>query len=434
VANGEGAKPSLVRAINLRATFELIQLVGPVGTARVVGETGLSRPTVADVLTQLLNLGLIRKAGRTRRLPGPSAQVYGVNPQAGWVLSLDVGREWVRAELTDLTGATVARSAWRTDLSTTSTLITQLRQVAERLTAEARITLAQVEQVVVGTPGLVRPGEDHLSLAPNFPGWENASVIAEIRKALVAPVVFENDANLAAVGEHIHGVARGARDFVVVFLGTGVGMGVVLDGELRHGARGLAGEIGYLALDMDAQGAKHAAWRAGAFEALVSSSAILGLAHAKGLSNAGSTPEVFDAARSGDEIAGGVIATVARRLAHAIAAIAAVLDPELVVLGGGIGSGGGDLLLSPIAETLTAISPFSPRLAVSTLGSEAVVAGASALGLRLALDRIFERVASNGPLPEFGGARPGPSMSISDGASRARRGGSRTRPMLRVRS
>jgi predicted NBD/HSP70 family sugar kinase len=397
----EAAQPSLLRAINLRSTFDSIQARGPIGARQVVRQTGLSRPTVGDVIAQLLDLGLIRRVGRTQGHPGPSAQLYDVDPRAGWVLSLDVGRNWVRAALTDLTGAVVARTASRTSASTAPAVIDQLRQEAERLATEAGIGLADVHQVVVGTPGVIRPGEDHFSLAPNLPGWETAAVVSDIRRAMVAPVLFENDVNLSAVGEHVQGVAQGVDDFVLLAIGTGVGMGVVLDGELRRGATGLAGEIGYLALDMDSPTSERvAAWGAGPFEALVSSSGILNLAHNLGVPGVSSPADVFAAARSGNAEAATVVQIEARRLAHAIAAIAAVLDPQLVVLGGGIGTGGGDLLLRPVVEALAAISPFSPRLAVSALGADAVIAGAAATGLRLALDRIFERAATSSSASE----------------------------------
>ena len=394
----EAAQPSLLRAINLRATFDAIQARGPIGARHVVRQTGLSRPTVGDVITQLLELGLIRRVGRTQGHPGPSAQLYDVEPRAGWILSLDVGRHWVRAALTDLTGAVVARTASRTSASTAPAVIAQLREEAEHLATEAGIGLADVHQVVVGTPGVIRLGEDHFSLAPNLPGWETAAVVSDIRRALVAPVLFENDVNLSAVGEHVQGVAQGVDDFVLLAIGTGVGMGLVLDGELRRGATGLAGEIGYLALDMDSPGSERvAAWGAGPFEALVSSTGILSLARNQGVPGVESPADVFTAARSGNAEAAAVVQIEARRLAHAIAAIAAVLDPQLVVLGGGIGTGGGDLLLRPVVESLAAISPFSPRLAVSALGADAVIAGAAATGLRLALDRIFERAALSLP-------------------------------------
>ena len=234
----EAAQPSLLRAINLRATFDKVQARGPINVSQVVRQTGLSRPTVGDVIAQLLELGLIRRIGRTKGHPGPTAQLYDVNPRAGWILSLDVGRHWVRAALTDLTGAVVARTATRTSASTAPAVIAQLRQAADKLAFEAGIDPAEIHQIVVGTPGVIRPGEDHFSLAPNLPGWETRGVISDIRRALVAPVLFENDVNLAAVGEHFEGVARGVDDFVLLSVGTGVGMGVVLNGELHRGATG----------------------------------------------------------------------------------------------------------------------------------------------------------------------------------------------------
>ncbi len=168
------------------------------------------------------------------------------------MLSLDVGREWVRAALVDLTGAVVGRCATRTPRTTAKAVIAQLRQAAETLTAEAGISLEDINQVVVGTPGVLRPGADHLSLAPQLAGWESPKVIPAIRDALVAPVIFENDVNMAAVGEHVHGVAQDSEDFVLLSVGTGVGTGVFVDGALRRGAAGLAGEISFLRLDLDA--------------------------------------------------------------------------------------------------------------------------------------------------------------------------------------
>jgi predicted NBD/HSP70 family sugar kinase len=387
----EAAKPSLLRAINLRTTFELVRAGGPLAAPQLVRSTGLSKPTVSEVLGQLVNLGLLRKVGRTSGSPGPSAQLYDVNPRAGWVLSLDVGREWVRAALVDITGKVVSRSAARTPRSTAQAVISQLRHAADRVVEEAEISLADINQVVVGTPGVLRAGADHLSLAPQLAGWESPKVIPAIREALVAPVIFENDVNMAAVGEHIQGVAQDSEDFVLLSVGTGVATGLFVDGALRRGAAGLAGEIGFLRLDLDAsvREGHRATWSTGAFESLVGSAAIVALGREHGVLEGTSVAAIFDAARHGDPAADRVVKIEARRLAHAIAAVAAVLDPELVVLGGGIGTGGGDLLLRPIGAALASISPFSPRLEVSTLGADAVIAGCTATGLGLAFDRIF---------------------------------------------
>jgi predicted NBD/HSP70 family sugar kinase len=414
----EGAQPSLLRAINLRATFEVIRAGGPVGAPHVVREARLSRPTVGEVISQLLDLGLIRKAGLSRGLRGPGAQMYDVNPRAGWVLSVDVGREWLRAALSDLTGAVVVHSATRTGTSARAVIV-QVAAAADALAAEAGITRNQLTQVVVGTPGVIRPGDDHLSLAPQLAGWERPRVLTSIREHLEAPVVFENDVKLSAVGEHVDGIAKGSDDFVLISLGTGIGMAAFVEGALRRGASGLAGEIGYLPLKVEG-GRPHAqgsAWGTGAFERMVTSSAISGLAERSGLSADGGAAGVFTAARQGDARALRVVEREAERLAYAVATVAAVLDPELVVLGGGIGAGGGDLLLPLLRGALTSVSPFSPRLEVSTLGAEAVIAGAKATGLRIALDRIFgaDTVAAG----SSNGARPRPWRSHESGVRSA---------------
>ena len=421
------AQPGVLRSMNLRASFDQVHAHGPIGAQELVRLTGLSRPTVGEVITQLLELDLIERVGRTSGLRGPTAQLYDVNPRAGWVLGLDIGRQWLRAALADLTGTVVARSQSRTSESTAPALIAQVRAAAVGLTAEAGVGLTDLHQIVVGTPGVIRPGEDHFSLAPNLLGWESASVISEIRRTLVGPVTFENDVNLAAVGEHDAGVGRGVDDLVYVSVGTGVGMGVILDGELRRGAAGLAGEIGYLALNLDeaasdrteAPSARVAAWGTGAFEARAGSHGIVALAAERGVV-AESSADVFAAARAGDEAAMEVVIVEGRRLAHAIAAIAAVLDPQLVVLGGGVGAGGGDLLIDPIAAALPAISPFFPRLAISALGSEAVLAGAIATGLGRALDELIERAGGGAPVPTARVAGAAPDGSAAGSARRKR--------------
>ncbi len=416
------AQPALVRLINMRAVFEVVHAEGPTTHPEIVQRTGLSKPTVSEVLSQLSERGLVRGVGRTSGRRGPTAQLYGVDPAAGWVLCLDVGREWLRSVVTDLSGAVVGRRAIPTPGGGAGAVIDQLRSAARQAVAEAGLSPEDVTQAVVGTPGVFRPGEDRFSLAPHLLGWESAAVTSEIRKALAAPVVFENDANLAALGEMTEGCARGRRDFVLLWVGTGVGMGVILDGALRRGASGLAGEIGYLRLDPVPEAEQRTgappAWGAGAFERQVSAQAVVELAAELGVIGADQPAAVFSAAREGDPRARQVVDIEARRLAGAIASVSAVLDPELVVLSGSVGAGGGDLLVDRLAEFLPLISPFSPQLAGSALGSEAVLIGARAMGTRLALDRLL---GDSGRPPLAGDARLGPSpVATRDQPSAAR--------------
>jgi predicted NBD/HSP70 family sugar kinase len=389
----ETANPSLVRVINLQVVFDLIDSGGPTGTPELARHSGLSKPTVADVVTELLDLQLLRKVGRRRGSSGPTTQLYDINPRAGWVLSIEIGREWVRAALSDLTGTTVSRTATPTVRFVTSELVAQLRETSQSLCDEAEITLADLDQVVLGIPGVVQSGEHRLSATTNVPALEAPNAITDIETALTSPLLLENDINLAALGEHAKGAARGIGDFVLLSIGTGVGMGVVLNGELHRGARGFAGEVGYLALDVDEVGSRpDGAPGEGTFEGRVSEDGVVALARQLGLSATTASIEVFEAARRGDPIAAKCVEIEARRVAKGIAAISAVLDPELVVLGGDIGAGAGDLLVGPIGGSLPGASPFAPRLAISTLGTEGVLAGAGAVGLRLALGRCLRGI------------------------------------------
>ena len=356
---------------------------------RLVQGTGLSKPTVSEVLRQLVEYGLVVKAGRTSGQVGPSAQLYEVSGASGVVIGIDIGYEWVRVVSADLAGKIIARADERAKRRSARQLVEQVGRLVDQVAGT--IGSATRYLAVVGTPGVLLPGDSHLALAPRLPGWEQPAVLSSLREMVACPVVFENDVNLAAIGELAGGAGRGVRDFVLVSIGTGLGMGVVLDGRLHRGAVGLAGEIGYLPMQESKQ--LHAAAGPirgpGPTERLISSQAVIELAKQSGMSQVSSVASVIDAARAGDEQALRVVATIAERLAHCVASVAAVLDPELVILGGGIGTGAGPLLLEPLQRNLAAISPLRPRLGISELGSAAVVDGAVTEALRLVVERLF---------------------------------------------
>jgi predicted NBD/HSP70 family sugar kinase len=206
------------------------------------------------------------------------------------------------------------------------------------------------------------------------PRLEGLDMAAELASRLGVPVSLENDVNLAALGEQWRGVASGVDDFAFLSIGTGLGAGLVLHGELHRGANGAAGEVDY-------------AVRAPGESALDPSAPAIA-AYADSLGVPSDPPAIFGAARSGDERAQAVVAEEARRIAAHIAPIAAVADVRLVVLGGGIGING-DLLLGPIRGALAERLPYPPRVEVSSLGDAAVLTGALALALRSALENVF---------------------------------------------
>ena len=381
--------PSLLRAMNERTVLEWIRSVGPLSRAQIARRSGLSKPTVSQALMALERSALVREAGRTSGGKGPTAVLYELNPRAGWVVGIDVGRRWVRAAIADLTGEIAARHDERTKAAGARTLIAQVGGAAHALAAEAGIDWKQVTVATVGSAGVLEPSSGQVALAHNLPGWGRPGLLEALRAELGTNVTFENDVNLAAMGERWRGLGKEVDHFVYLHIGTGVGMALVLNGELFRGATGAAGEVGYLPLAV-ADVHDPASRRRGALEGAIGAAGVVAAARAAGMRATLSAKGVFTAARKGDAVALSVVGAVAERIALAIAAVVPVVDPELVVLGGGIGRNG-DLLLDPLERELREISPFHPRIEVSALGEDAELQGAVALALRSAQDRLFER-------------------------------------------
>jgi predicted NBD/HSP70 family sugar kinase len=283
----------------------------------------------------------------------------------------------------------VARRDERAKVGSAKALIGQVGAIARRLAAEAGVAWPQVTQAVLGSPGVFDPVRGYVAMAPNLPGWGRHGLVEAVHEELGTNVNFENDVNLAALAEREHGHGRNVDNFVLLSVGTGVGMALVIDGRLYRGAHGAAGEVAYLPLG---PGDPHdpANRKRGAFEEAAAAAGIVRLARKLGMRMPLSPERIFTAARRGQRVALKVVEAEAARLALAIATVAPVIDPELVILGGGIGRNG-DLLLEPIERELRQLLPFRPRVAVSALGEDAVLRGAVATALEAARDRVFAR-------------------------------------------
>jgi predicted NBD/HSP70 family sugar kinase len=376
--------------------LDCIHARGRVSRAEIARISGVSKPTVSQALTVLERAGLVREAGRTSGSKGPTAVLYELNPSAGHVVGIDVGRQRVRAAVCDLSGAVLARVDQRSRAQSAKALITQIGKVARQVTEQADLAWSSVTVTVVGSPGVFSEDGDHPSLAHNLPGWGRAGVLDAVRTELGTHVRFDNDVNLAALGESRFGAARGIETFVYLHVGTGVGMGILVNGQLYRGATGAAGEVGYLPLAA-AQPLDAKTRRRGALESAIGAAAIVRDAHAAGLRKVSGATEVLKAAREGDTRALDVVHALADRIGLALAATAVVLDPSLVVLGGGLGRNG-DLLLEPVRRALASISPIRPRVEVSELGPDAELLGAVAMGLVVAEDRLFARTENKGAI------------------------------------
>ncbi len=382
------ARPSLMRTLNEQLLLERMRGNGPVSRSDLAGASGLSKPTVALALTSLERDALVRHAGRRVGGRGRSASLYEIRSDAGFVLGLDVGREFVRGAVTDLAGAVRARRSRPARSSSGAARVRELVALADDLLQDAGVEGKEpLLQTVVGSPGIVEPDGHALQLAPNLPGWERPAVLRDLRRLLGAETMIENDVDAAAVAEREHGHGRDASTFAFVSVGTGIGMGLVLEGKLHRGAHGAAGEIAFMPLADDELDPRDAR-RRGALESAASAAAVVRAARRAG-TRLRSARSVFAAAAAGDQRAQEVVAEQASIVARALAAIVAVVDPELIVLGGGIGRAPG--FAEEVGAALARLSPVIPDVLPSALGENAVVDGCLAVGG----DQLWERILSS---------------------------------------
>jgi predicted NBD/HSP70 family sugar kinase len=379
------ALPPLLRHLNERTVLEAIRAGSPISRAEISRRAGISKPTVSLALQSLVEAGLVREA-----LEGPSGPRYGAVffepvPEAALALGLDLGGRFLRGAVCDLRGDVRARLDVEVDGSDARRVLAQIAELRDALVQATGIPDAHLNGVVVGVPGVVDPERRAISLATNVAGLEGATFANELEDLLGLGVWLENDVNLAALGEQWQGVARGVDDFLFLSIGTGMGAGLVLRGEVHRGHNGAAGEVDFSFVGLD-QEVDPCAGAVAAFAARR-------VAEEPGRSALAApydTRDIFAAARAGDALAGEVVQEVARRIALHLVPVAAVTDVSLVVLGGGLGSNG-DLLLEPVRALLARWIPYPPSVAVSSLGEAAVLTGALALGLRHALDDVVER-------------------------------------------
>ncbi|MDJ0384820.1 ROK family protein [Streptomyces sp. G-G2] len=389
--------PQQLRGANERLLLDRLRAEGPASRAELARVTGLSKPTVSSALAALEAAGLVREAGTHTPERGRSAVLYAPDASAGYALGIDIGRAWLRVALADLAGTVVARSEVRNPARTSAAMAGLVVATARELIAGSGVPAAKVAQAAVGTPGVYDPATRRVRYAQHLPGWGRAGLFDRMTRDLGVPLAVHNDANLAALGEYAFGAGAGSKLFVYIMIGTGLGMGVVAEGRLFTGAHGGAGEIGFLPWPgrhgPDTPGTDTQDPDPGTPDTLedaVSGDAVVAAARAHGMSGPLTAKGVFDAARAGDCAAVRAVELEGRRLAHTVAAVAAVLDPDLVVLGGGVGHGA-DLLLRTVRETLRTLTPLRPKVAPSALGEDAVLLGALATALETARELTFTR-------------------------------------------
>jgi predicted NBD/HSP70 family sugar kinase len=408
----QAGSPSLMRRVNAGLVLKALQSRGPLSRPELALATGLSQPTVNEIVAMLLAGRLaLETASDPRQRPvrrGPKAAVLSFNAAAGHVLGVDLGAEKLVVLVSDLSGRVIARE--RQDVGPREALrpaplLRQLHDAIDRALALARVSRGRLMAVGVGLPGIIDPASGRVSMVPALPGWEGIEIVSRLQAGFSCPVLVNTDVHLASLAESRIGTAKGDGDAVYVHLGVGIGIGLLISGKVYPGTDGAAGQIGNLPIG-DPKDPPEAGF--GMFEWSSGSSAFsrLGQRAARGRHGAKLSEAVdgnlesigprtiLEVAQQGDREAKRILAQLTERLAQGLAAVICMFNPASLILGGEV-SQLGPALIEPLRAGVASLVPRLPRhFILSSLGDDAVALGAVQVGVQTAEDKIFSTASS----------------------------------------
>jgi predicted NBD/HSP70 family sugar kinase len=390
----EARHPRQLRRVNMdRVLAATMGRPGPLTRAELTTVTGLSAPTVGSLAGELLRLGLLNELGRGPSTGGRRPRALQFNASYGFVAGVVLEARTTRLALSDLAGATLAVTEAATPQDDgPERLLEWMSGLIRGLFSKAGVPAgARLLAVTAGLPGAVdRERGTVVGLMPGFRSWENVAVGAYLEQLLGAPVVVENDVNLAVLGEHWRGAAQGHDTCAFISLDVGIGAGILIGGELHRGHHSLAGEIAvmcmaseYVARDFGTRGC---------LETLVGLDSIV----RRWRPDAGGDPpirasELVQAARGGDPQAQRVLADAATLIGMAASHVSLVIDPSLLVLGGPLVGTGGELL-ERVRAVISRVIPRPPKVVCSALGEQAMLAGSLLVATQEARGRLRQSV------------------------------------------
>ncbi len=387
---------SVTRQLSRRSVFEALLHRSPISRADLAKVTGLSKQTMSEVIDAFGQQGLVRQVGRTSGNVGRTAVLYELSPEGGHVLGIDLGARLTVA-LADIAGRVIAEADEPTDSRGGAWALDQIARLSDRLARDNHTHPSRIRSIVMATPGVVNPRSGAIEMAPNITGLDHLNVVGLLAEKLGTPVVLENDINLALLGELWHGCAQNVDNVAFLALGSGVGLGLYVNGRLVRGENGAAGEIGYLPIGGDPLKAESRLQ--GCLEYQIGASGVVRRYREAGGSEVDSERAVFERAQAGDPIAASVVEDTAHLIGLAAATVIATVDPQLLVLGGSVGARPD--FADKVARELLQLSPRPVEIRTSTLGRRAGVVGALSVALRRLHDEFFgvAEFATALPLP-----------------------------------
>ncbi len=390
---GEGSGSGVLRLLNGQRIVDSLFSAHPdrISRAGIARATGLSKPTVSALIADMESAGLVRVSDERPRSGsiGRPAALYELVPTARHSVVADIGATKILVGLSDLFGNLIAERELATG--------PDARAALEGLTGAAEQMLRDIDgechAMCVGVPGIYRPERDRVEQALNLPGFGNLGLGAYLCERFDARIHVENDVNLAALGELTRmGDEPADGDFAAISVGTGVGLGMVVGGELYRGGTGSAGELGSLLLSPP-----YSSEVPVTLEDVASAPSIrkrFGRAiedgHRSGLDPSADVPEILSAAAASDPAAAVVLDQVAAAMALAVSHLCLIADPIRVVFGGGVGAN--PVFVDAVRDRLESLVAAPPELAASTLGRRAALVGAVSMSLRFIHESLVPEI------------------------------------------
>ncbi|PRX02426.1 UNVERIFIED_ORG: putative NBD/HSP70 family sugar kinase [Martelella mediterranea] len=396
------APPPILRQISTRAVMKVLLEQGPTSRAELAKATGFSKQTTSEVIRTLEESGYVRMKGIDSGKVGSPAVIYEVADEAGYALGIDAGASTIRAALVTLSSKIAGELTLPSDPRGGRELVAQLGAVKRRLLAETGIAPSALNVVSLAMPGSVDPGTGAISHAYAVPEIDRFDVFKELQETFQCPLLMENDINAAAVGEYWNGDAKGAESLAFLSIGTGIGIGMLINGQLWRGATGAAGEIAYLPIGSDPS--SPLCPERGALELAIGAPAIIHRYRMMGGGENVSMKAIFDRCAAGERAAVATVEESARIASLAVLSVLALFDPAEIVIGGNIGRR--PEMSQRIIRFLPQFTHRKIKLSVSSLGARATMMGAVALGLNHMHDSLFNLQSLPASLGLPGGREP----------------------------
>ncbi|QPP10449.1 ROK family transcriptional regulator [Streptomyces bathyalis] len=374
-----GSQSSLHRA-NLERVVRAVRMAGSLTQAEIARTTGLSAATVSNIVRELKESGTVQVTPTSAG--GRRARAVSLSGDAGAVVGVDFGHSHLRVAVGNLAHQVLAEEAEPIDVDASADEgFDRAEQLVHRLIATTGISREKLIGVGLGVPGPIDVETGELGSTSILPGWSGTHPREELASRLGVPVHVDNDANLGALGEQVWGNGRGATDLAYIKVASGVGAGLVINGQIYRGPGGTAGEIGHITLDES--GPVCRCGNRGCLETFTAARYVLPLLHSSHGTDL-TMARVVQLAREGDPGCRRVVGDLGRHIGSGVANLCNLLNPSRVVLGGDLAEAG-DVVLGPVRDSVAryAIPSAARQLTVvpGTLGGRAEVLGALALVL-----------------------------------------------------